>query len=107
MSHYSTAVARKMGLGDESVESILYASPMHDVGKIGIPDRVLPKHGKLTLDEWQIIKRHTVIGAQIPEDSDAEFIELAGVIALTHHEKWDGSAYPGRLKGLMKDSDCR
>ena len=101
MSHYSAAIVRKMGLDDESVESILYASPMHDVGKIGIPDRILWKHGKLDLDEWQIMEQHTVIGAQILENSDAEFIKLAGIIALSHHEKWDGSGYPRRLKGLM------
>ena len=99
ISHYSAAVARKMSLDDEPVESILYASPMHDVGKIGIPDRILLKPGKLNSDEWEIMKQHTIIGAQILQGSDAEFIKLAEVIALTHHEKWDGSGYPKGLRG--------
>ncbi len=99
MSQYSADVARKMGLADEMVETILYASPMHDVGKIGTPDRILLKPGKLSPDEWETMKQHTIIGAQILEGSDAEFIKLAEVIALTHHEKWDGSGYPKGLKG--------
>jgi len=99
VSHYAAAVARKMGLDDESAKSILYASPMHDVGKIGIPDQILRKLGKLDPDEWEIMKKHTIIGAEILSGSDADFIELAGVIALTHHEKWDGSGYPKGLKG--------
>ena len=99
MSQYSTAIARRMGLGDRDVENILYAAPMHDIGKIGIPDHILLKPGKLNSDEWQIMKQHITIGAQILEGSDAEFIELAKVIALTHHERWDGSGYPKGLKG--------
>ncbi len=99
MSHYAAAVARKMGLNEETVEIILYAAPMHDVGKIGIPDHILLKPGKLDPDEWQIMKQHTVIGAKILEGSEAEFIELAKVIALSHHEKWDGSGYPKGLRG--------
>jgi len=99
VSHYAVAVARKMGLDDESTKSILYASPMHDVGKIGIPDQILRKPGKLDLDEWEIMKKHTIIGAQMLSGSDADFIKLAEAIALTHHEKWDGSGYPEGLKG--------
>lgn len=98
MSRYSAAVARKMGLNKERVETILYASPMHDIGKIGIPDRILLKPGRLDPDEWEIMKRHTIIGAKILENSDTEFIKLGEVIALSHHEKWDGSGYPGGLK---------
>lgn len=100
MSQYCTAIARKMGLGDREAENILYAAPMHDVGKMGIPDRILLKTGSLDDDEWEIMKKHTVIGAEILRDSDAEFIRLAEVIALTHHEKWDGSGYPEGLRGL-------
>jgi len=98
MSHYASAVARKMGLDDRTVENIAYATPLHDVGKIGIPDRILLKQGKLGPDEWEIMKRHTIIGARILEGSDTGFIKLAEVIALTHHEKWNGSGYPKGLK---------
>lgn len=99
MSHYSAAVAREMGLNRRTVESILYSAPMHDVGKIGTPDRILLKPGRLDTDECEIMKQHAVIGGRILEGSDAEFIKLAEVIALTHHEKWDGSGYPKGLKG--------
>jgi putative two-component system response regulator len=99
MSRYTEAVARQMGLDAATVETILYASPMHDVGKIGIPDRILLKRGKLDPDEWEIMKQHAAIGAGILEGPDAEFLKLARVIALTHHEKWNGSGYPGGLKG--------
>jgi putative two-component system response regulator len=99
MSQYSAVIARKMGLGDSEVENILYAAPMHDVGKIGIPDHILLKAGSLDADEWEVMKKHTVIGAEILQGSDAEFIRRAEVIALTHHEKWDGSGYPRGLRG--------
>ena len=99
MSHYAATVARKVGLSEETVEAILYAAPMHDVGKIGIPDQILLKPGRLDQDEWEIMKQHSIAGAQILEGSDAESIKLAEVIALTHHEKWDGSGYPKGLKG--------
>ncbi len=99
MSQYSAAITRKMGLGDREVENMLYAAPMHDVGKIGIPDYILLKPGKLDLGEWEIMKKHSVIGAEILRGSDAEFIQLAETIALTHHEKWDGSGYPKGLRG--------
>ena len=99
MSQYSAAIAARMGLDDDTVEAILYASPMHDVGKIGIPDRILLKDGALDDEEWRIMKKHTVIGARILEGSHARFIHLAETIALSHHEKWDGSGYPQGLKG--------
>jgi len=99
MSRFSAAVAHQIGLDDSTVESMLYAAPMHDVGKIGIPDQILLKPGRLDPDEWEIMKQHSIIGAQILEDSDAESIKLAEVIALTHHEKWDGGGYPKGLKG--------
>ena len=72
---------------------------MHDVGKIGIPDKVLLKPGKLDAEEWGIMKHHTVIGGKILEGSSSGFIRLGEMIALTHHEKWDGSGYPKGLKG--------
>ncbi|MBM4277532.1 MAG: two-component system response regulator [Deltaproteobacteria bacterium] len=99
MSRYASAVARKMGLNKQTVEDFLYTAPMHDAGKIGIPDHILLKSGKLNDKEWQIMKQHTIIGAQILAGSGAKFIKLAQTIALTHHEKWDGSGYPKGLKG--------
>jgi putative two-component system response regulator len=99
MSRYCAAVARRMGLDEITIETILYAAPMHDVGKIGIPDSVLLKPASLNPVEWEIMKLHTVIGAKILKGSDAEFIRLAETIAQSHHEKWDGSGYPNGLKG--------
>jgi putative two-component system response regulator len=99
MSNYSAAVARMMRLKDITVEAILYAAPMHDIGKIGISDKILLKPGKLDAAEWAVMREHTVIGAKILEGSDSGFIRLGEVIALTHHEKWDGSGYPRRLRG--------
>jgi len=99
VSNYAASVAHKLGLSEETSEIILYAAPMHDVGKIGIPDHILLKPRRLDPDEWEIMKQHTTIGAQILEGSDAESIKLAEVIALTHHEKWDGSGYSEGLKG--------
>lgn len=99
MSRYSAAVARKMNMDDTIIESILYAAPMHDVGKIGTPDRILLKPGKLDQKEWVIMKQHTANGSKILEGSDKSFIQLGGIIAYNHHEKWDGSGYPNGLAG--------
>jgi len=99
MSHYSTAIARQMGLPDDVAELLLHAAPMHDIGKIGIPDRILLKEGKLTDDEWDLMRRHTSFGAQILDSADAEVIKLGQVIARTHHERWNGSGYPRGLQG--------
>jgi putative two-component system response regulator len=99
MSHYCAAIARRMGLDENTITAILYAAPMHDLGKIGIPDKILAKPGKLDPVEQDIMKLHTIIGAKILSRSDEEFIKLGGTIALSHHEKWDGSGYPNGLKG--------
>ncbi|MEJ2040195.1 MAG: two-component system response regulator [Desulfosarcinaceae bacterium] len=99
MSHYSAAIARKMGLAPKTVETILYAAPMHDIGKIGIPDRILLKPGKLDAAEWEIMKDHTIIGANILKGSKIGFVRMGAMISMTHHEKWDGSGYPYGLKG--------
>ena len=99
ISNYAATIARASGMDSEKAEALLYASPMHDIGKLGIPDRILLKPGKLTAEEWNIMKQHTVFGSQILENSDSDFISLGKIIALTHHEKWDGSGYPQGLKG--------
>lgn len=99
MSHYSSTIARKLGFNEELVEQILWAAPMHDIGKIGIPDSILRKPGKLDDAEWVIMRQHTIIGAKILKGANADFIRLAEIISLNHHEKWDGSGYPNRIKG--------
>jgi putative two-component system response regulator len=99
MSHYSAALARKLGWNDDRVELLLYAAPMHDVGKIGIPDSVLLKPGKLNAEEWKIMQEHTTIGARIMADSDSPLLKFSETVALTHHEKWNGGGYPDGLKG--------
>ncbi len=99
MSHYAAAIARRMGLKPKTVDTLLYAAPMHDIGKIGIPDSILLKTGALDRDEWTIMKRHTTIGANILKGSTIGFVRMGETIALTHHEKWDGSGYPNGVKG--------
>jgi putative two-component system response regulator len=101
MSRISALLAERMGLNSEVVERILYASPMHDIGKIGIPDRILLKNGPLNDEEWAIMRMHTVFGCQILEGSNIGFLRLGEVIARTHHEKWDGSGYPDGLAGTQ------
>jgi putative two-component system response regulator len=99
MSRICERIAREAGMSEEECEIILNASPMHDIGKIGISDRILLKPGKLTDAEWEIIKTHTTIGAELLSGGRSEMIRIACKIALTHHEKWDGSGYPFGLKG--------
>lgn len=99
MSSYSAIIAKGMGLSDKEVDLILYASPMHDVGKIGIPDNILFKVDKLTPEESEIIRTHCSIGARILVGSESEVIQMAEQIAISHHEKWDGTGYPYGLKG--------
>ncbi len=99
MASYTGLLGRYLGLPDEEVRSLLYAAPMHDVGKIGIPDAVLLKPGKLTSDEFELMKRHTVIGAGILDNPRGDVLHVARTIALTHHERWDGRGYPHGLAG--------
>ena len=99
MSLASEALALAIGLSPRHAELIRFASPMHDIGKIGIPDRVLLKPGKLDPEERIIMNRHSEIGFQIIGDHADEILTLAGSMALHHHEKWDGSGYPRGLKG--------
>jgi len=99
MSKISALIGQGCGMDIEQCEMLLNASPMHDIGKIGIPDHVLLKPGKLNPDEWEVMKTHTSIGADILSGHKSELLEMASVIALTHHEKWDGSGYPQGLAG--------
>ncbi|MCD6320132.1 MAG: response regulator [Candidatus Desulfofervidaceae bacterium] len=99
ISHYSAIIAQNFGLSTQEVEEIFYAAPMHDVGKIGIPDKLLLKPEKLTPEEQEIMKQHTIIGARILGGSDYSLLQKAERIALTHHEKYDGTGYPQGLKG--------
>lgn len=96
---FSAVLAQKLDWGQEEVDNIRIAGPMHDVGKIGIPDSILRKPGRLTDEEFAIIKKHPLIGAQILGDTDIPLLAMAHDIALYHHEKWDGSGYPYGLAG--------
>ena len=98
-SSYSAVLGRELGLDERTVADLIYASPMHDIGKIGIPDQILLKRGKLTPDEWEVMKQHSTIGAEILAGSEIGFIQMAEIIALNHHEKWDGAGYPRGLSG--------
>jgi len=99
MAHYSALLAEKMGLGKVEVDLILTSSPMHDVGKIGIPDSILLKPGKLDSDEWKTMKEHTTYGGKILGSGDSDYMRMGTLIALSHHEKWDGTGYPSNLAG--------
>jgi len=99
MSMYTYELGKVVGLPEKECKLLLYASMMHDIGKIGIPDNILLKPGKLIPKEWEIMKTHAYKGAQILKGSSSEIIKMAEQIALTHHEKWDGSGYPQGLKG--------
>jgi putative two-component system response regulator len=100
MSHYSRLIASVLFPDDKKwVDLIFKAAPMHDIGKIGIPDHILQKEGSLDEDEWKIMKDHPNFGAEIIGDDKNELLRLAGEIALAHHEKYDGTGYPRGLKG--------
>ncbi len=95
---YGSLMAEKLNLSKEYKETIYYASPMHDIGKIGIPDSILSKPGKLTDIEFDIIKTHTQIGARLLSKSNSKILQVAREIAATHHEKYNGNGYPEQLK---------
>jgi two-component system response regulator RpfG len=99
MAHYSRLLAEQLGLDRETCELIEVASPMHDIGKIGIPDHILLKQGPLDEDERELMKRHTIIGNEILSGSDSKYLRMGATIALNHHEKYDGSGYPFGLHG--------
>lgn len=99
MAQYSWLIAAKLGMPQEFLDMLLQAAPMHDVGKLGIRDNVLLKPGKLTPEEFDIMKGHAVHGYDILKDSTSAMLQMAASIALSHHEKFDGSGYPGGLVG--------
>lgn len=99
MSHFTRAISAAMGCDEDTCSLFFHASPMHDIGKIGIPDHILLKPARLDPEEWSTMKTHTTIGAEILSGHDSLLIRTAQAIALTHHEKWDGSGYPAGISG--------
>lgn len=99
VAEYSKLLAQKINLNEEEVNLLLMASPMHDIGKIGIPDLILNKPGKLDENQWEVMKTHAQIGYEIFKDSSSPILRAASIVSHTHHEKWDGSGYPLGLKG--------
>lgn len=99
MSRFTKELALEYGYSEEDAQQLMQAATMHDIGKIGIPDKILLKPGKLTPEEFEIMKSHATIGAQILSEPNSRLVELAHIVALTHHEKWDGSGYPNGLAG--------
>lgn len=99
LGHYARLLAIEAGRSEAEANLLFTAAPMHDLGKIGIPDRILCKEGQLDPEEWAIMKCHPDIGAQLLEGSKSPLIELARQVALSHHERWDGTGYPHGLKG--------
>ncbi len=100
VAHYSKLIARELGLDEKEQELIFYAAPFHDLGKVGIEDKILLKPGKLDDEEFDIMKTHAMIGYEILKDSKSEYLQSGAQIALTHHEKYNGRGYP---KGLVGD----
>ncbi|MCU7919295.1 MAG: response regulator [Candidatus Thiodiazotropha sp. (ex Epidulcina cf. delphinae)] len=99
ISRYSKLIAQQLGLSHERCDLIAQSAPMHDIGKIGIPDAILLKPGRLTTDEFTIMQRHTVLGYEILKNSPSKYIQTGAVIALSHHEKFNGQGYPHNLSG--------
>jgi putative two-component system response regulator len=99
ISKYCALFAKALGMDDDEVELLAMASPLHDVGKIGIPDNILLKPGRFTDEEFEVMKTHAIIGSQLLDGSQSPVMQMAKTIALTHHERWNGSGYPNGLKG--------
>ncbi len=98
ISYYSSELAKMLDMDGEFVDKIFFASPMHDIGKIGIPDHILLKPGGFTSDEWTVMKGHAEKGAEILGNSKSPYLQIGAEIALNHHERWDGSGYPSGKK---------
>ncbi len=101
LSYYSQSLALAIGWDQPRAGCLFAVAPMHDVGKIGVPDAVLGKQGPLTEEEWESIKQHPLLGASLLDGSNSPLLEMAKEVALTHHERWDGSGYPRGLKGAQ------
>ena len=99
MSHYSRILGIAAGMSETEADMLMNAAPMHDIGKIGIPDHILKKPGRLDDAELEIMQTHAEIGAEIIGEDPSELLQMARIVALTHHEKWNGCGYPNRLKG--------
>jgi putative two-component system response regulator len=99
ISYYCRDLAKILGMNDAFVDNIFFSSPMHDVGKIGIPDHILLKPGGFEPAEWEIMKGHAAMGAKILGDSKSPYLRMGAEIALNHHERWDGGGYPNGKKG--------
>ncbi len=99
LSHYSRQMARHLGWSRADAELLFNAAPMHDVGKIAVPDAILLKQGPLDAQEWAVMKQHPSFGASLLEGTHAPLLQMSRDVALTHHERWDGSGYPQGLKG--------
>jgi len=99
MAKYSRQIAEALGLGERECDEIEYAAPMHDIGKIGIQDSILLKPGKFEQEEWLTMQKHTLIGHSILSDSQSRYIQTGSIIALNHHERFDGSGYPNGISG--------
>jgi putative two-component system response regulator len=99
IGHYCRALAKYLGMDMAFQDCIFYASPMHDIGKIGIPDHILLKPGSFQADEWEIMKTHSALGAKILESGNSPYLRMGAEIALNHHERWDGGGYPNGKRG--------
>lgn len=99
IGEYCTLMSEKLGMDEEFIDTIHYSAPMHDIGKIGIPDKILLKPGKLTDEEFDTMKTHTLIGAKLLSESNSKILQMAHTIAMNHHEKFNGRGYPRGLKG--------
>jgi two-component system, response regulator RpfG len=99
MSRYSRLIANALGIERDEAETIELAAPLHDIGKIGIPDQILLKPGSLEDAEWHVMRRHPLIGHEILKGSASKYVRMGALVALGHHEKYDGSGYPNGLVG--------